>query len=187
MYPRQRHIKERKRRHRAVEQEKRGSKEKIGIKNMTLEERREYERKVKRDQRQKKKMQIATQKENEKDQTRDEQDSDSSMFEGTDCVTGEEEVISTRESASAILNIVKNSPVKKRTAWYLTSQASVKLDRFNDYQKVDIMILLVHSCSDEVKTLIGEKGYKYPPSLGKASVCISVVWPPHQNISKKIN
>ena len=132
-------------------------------------------------------MQIATQKENEKDQTRDEQDSDSSMFEGTDCVTDDGEVISTREPASAILNIAKNSQVKKCTAWYLTSQASVKLDRFNDYQKVDIMILLVHSCSDEVKTLISEKGYKYPPSLGKASVCISVVWPPHQNISKKIN
>ena len=30
------------------EQKKRGPKEKIGIKNMTLEERREYERKVKR-------------------------------------------------------------------------------------------------------------------------------------------
>ena len=108
-------------------------------------------------------MQIATQKENEKDQTRDEQDSDSSMFEGTDCVTDDGEVISTREPASAILNIAKNSQVKKCTAWYLTSQASVKLDIFNDYQKVDIMILLVHSCSDEVKTLIGEKGIQISP------------------------
>ena len=80
-------------------------------------------------------MQIATQKENEKDQTRDEQDSDSSIFEGTDCVTGDGEVISTRVSASAILNIVKNSRVKKRTAWYLTSQASVKLDRFMTTKK----------------------------------------------------
>ena len=43
---------EKKRRQRARknggEQKKRGPKEKIGIKNMTLEERREYERKVKR-------------------------------------------------------------------------------------------------------------------------------------------
>ena len=59
------------------------------------------------------------------------------------------------DSASAILNIIKNSPVKKRGAKYLMSN---KLNKFTDEEKLDILVVLAHSVSDDIKTLLKEKG-----------------------------
>ena len=61
-------------------------------------------------------------------------------------------------SASAILLIIKNSPVKKRGAKYLMSVMSNKLNKFTDEEKLDILVVLAHSDSDDIKTLLKEKG-----------------------------
>ena len=146
---------DKKRKQRALKGEppkKRGRKETVSVKSMTSEQKKEYDRRRKQMSRLRKKENEEGKEEMEielSDESASNRDSDSS--DDVDFTTNSEE-------ASAVLNIIKNSPVKNRSSRWNSSIVETKMSKLSDTEKLDILVVLLPHLSEAVKVVLKQKG-----------------------------
>ena len=138
---------------------KRGPKERIGLKSMTVEEKREYDRTRQKLHRLQKKQNESERTNNQQPATSTEQTPDE-----TEGCSSDDEIdfcTGNTAAAAAIMNIVRNSPKKKMG--YIRGLIQKMEDYFvkynlNNAEILDVFVVLVRAFSVEIIDMLKEKG-----------------------------
>ena len=168
---------------------KMGRRETVGVSSMSLEEKREYDRARKKLSRERKKAQEEANEREKEEEEEEEKLSQEEKDEGEEeelnqeeeeelshdevNLSGNEDVDFTRHpEATAVLNLIRNSPAKNRNFRYTSTKAEEILEKLEVGERVDVLIVLVTNLSEDIKNLLPIQGMDIitvPRSVKKTS------------------